>query len=228
MKQKLAYFTAFEWSLWISSMVLIVASYVLFDSGEYLTLCASLIGVTSLIFSAKGHPVGPLLMIAFSILYGIISYSFSYYGEMATYLGMSGPMAVYALVAWLRNPFKGNKSEVTVNRLHRKEVAFMLLLTAAVTGVFWAVLAALDTANLFFSVISVTTSFAAVYLTARRSPYYALVYAMNDVVLIVLWVLAAMEDSSYVSVIICFVVFLVNDLYGFFNWQRMEKRQRTS
>ncbi len=228
MKQKLSYFTAFEWSLWISSMVLIVASFVLFDSGDHLTLCASLVGVTSLIFSAKGHPVGPLLMIVFSVFYGIISYSFSYYGEMATYLGMSGPMAVYALVAWMRNPFKGNKSEVTVNRLRRREVAFMLLLTAAVTGAFGVVLAALDTANLLFSTLSVTTSFAAVYLTARRSPYYALVYAMNDAVLIVLWVLAAMEDSSYVSVIICFVVFLVNDLYGFINWRRMEKRQHAS
>ena len=57
------------------------------------------------------------------------------------------------------------------------------------------------------------------------SPYFALAYAANDVVLIVLWTLAAAEDISYLSVIICFVTFLVNDLYGFINWKRMEKRQ---
>jgi nicotinamide riboside transporter PnuC len=33
-------------------------------------------------------------------------------------------------------------------------------------------------------------------------------------------------DSSYFSVIICFVIFLINDLYGFFNWTRMKKRQQ--
>jgi nicotinamide riboside transporter PnuC len=34
-----------------------------------------------------------------------------------------------------------------------------------------------------------------------------------------------MEDLSYLSMLICFVMFLVNDLYGFFSWMRMEQRQ---
>ena len=64
------------------------------------------------------------------------------------------------------------------------------------------------------------------YLTFRRSPYFALAYAANDVVLIVLWAMAALEDITYLSVLICFVMFLVNDLYGFVSWKRMEQRQR--
>ena len=63
------------------------------------------------------------------------------------------------------------------------------------------------------------------YLTFRRSPYFALAYAMNDLVLIVLWALASIEDKSYFSVVICFVVFFVNDMYGFISWRRMAKRQ---
>jgi nicotinamide riboside transporter PnuC len=74
----------------------------------------------------------------------------------------------------------------------------------------------------------VTTSFIAVYLTFRRSPYFALAYAANDVVLIVMWTMAAAEDMRYLSVVICFLMFLVNDLYGFASWKRMEKRQRAA
>ena len=81
------------------------------------------------------------------------------------------------------------------------------------------------TANLIPSTISVTTSFLAVYLTFRRSAFYAIGYAANDIVLIILWVLATISDISYLSVAICFVVFLVNDIYGFINWSRMQKRQ---
>ena len=66
------------------------------------------------------------------------------------------------------------------------------------------------------------------YLTFRRSPYFALAYAANDVVLIVLWALAAAENVTYISVIICFVVFLVNDLHGFVSWKQMEKRQQNA
>lgn len=219
------YFTKLELWLWSISAALILVSFFAFDRENYLTLAASLIGVTSLIFNAKGNPIGQVLMVIFSILYGIISYTFRYYGEMITYLGMTAPMAVLALVSWLRNPYKGNKAEVAANRLCRREVFGMLLLSIPVTAVFCCILAYSHTANMLPSTLSITTSFIAVYLTYRRSPYFALAYAANDIVLIVLWTLAAAENITYISVIICFVVFLVNDLYGFINWKRIEKRQ---
>ncbi len=220
-----SYFTAGELVLWGTSVTLIAVSFIIFDKENVLTLAASLLGVTSLIFCAKGNPAGQVLMVAFSIMYGIISYDFRYYGEMATYLGMTAPMAVLALISWLRNPYGGDRSQVKVNRLRLPEIVFMAVLTAAVTAVFYFILSEFGTANLLPSTLSVTTSFAAVYLTFRRSPYFALLYAMNDAVLIVLWVLAARENTSYMSVVICFVMFLANDIYGFISWRRMEKRQ---
>lgn len=220
------YFSKGEIALWSMSVLLICVSFAIFDKENYLTLAASLIGVTSLIFNAKGNPFGQVLMVIFSVLYGIISYSFAYYGEMITYLGMTAPMAVFALVSWLKNPYKGNKSEVEVNHIGKKEVAFMLILTAAVTAVFYFILAFFNTANLLFSTLSVTTSFIAVYLTFRRSAYFAVSYAANDIVLIILWSLAAKTDVSYLSVIICFAMFLINDLYGFISWKRMAKQQK--
>ena len=226
MKKILNYFTKFEIGLWVSSVLLILVSFCIFDRENYMTLIASLIGATFLIFNAKGNPIGQLLTMVFGLLYGIISYGFAYYGEMITYLGMTFPMAFFALVSWLRNPYKDNKAEVKVNRLSKKEIPFMIALTLVVTVIFYFVLRYFNTANLLPSTISVTTSFLAVYLTFRRSPYFALAYAMNDVVLIVLWILASITDISYLSVVICFVVFFVNDMYGFISWKRMEKRQK--
>lgn len=219
------YFTMGEKLLWCGSVVLILAAFFVFDRVNYLNLAASLVGVTSLIFAAKANPVGQALMIIFSLLYGIISFGFSYYGEMITYLGMTMPMSVFSLVSWLKNPFNGKRSEVRVNRIHRKEVLMMCVLAAAVTVGFYFILKAFSTANLGFSTLSVTTSFVAVYLTFRRSPFYAAGYAANDIVLIILWILAARENSGYISVAVCFGAFLVNDLYGLISWKKIEKRQ---
>ena len=226
MKRLFNYFTRFEIVLWTSSVLFILVSFCIFDRENYMTLIASLIGATFLIFNAKGNPIGQLLTMVFGLLYGIISYGFDYYGEMITYLGMTFPMAFIALVSWLKNPYKDNKAEVKVNRLPKKEIPFMITLTVIVTVIFYFVLRYFNTANLVPSTLSVTTSFIAVYLTFRRSPYFALAYAMNDVVLIVLWILASITDISYLSVVICFVVFFVNDMYGFINWRRMEKKQK--
>lgn len=221
------YFTKFEITLWITSVIFISTSFLIFDRSGYMTLIASNLGVTAILLNAKGNPVGQGLMVIFSIIYSIISYDFAYYGEMITYVGMSMPMAIIALIAWLRNPFEKGKTEVKVNRITKKETLFMVLLTAVVTVLFFFILKMFNTTNLIPSTFSVTTSFAAVYLTFRRSPYFSLLYAFNDIVLIVLWGLASFYNLSYISVLVCFVMFLLNDLYAFISWRKMEIRQRT-
>ncbi len=219
-------FTPTDLIIWLVSCITITASFFGFGCREYLSLTASLIGATSLIFNAKGNPIGQVLMIAFSLVYGYISFGFTYYGEMLTYVGMTAPMAAVALVSWLRHPFLGNKAEVAIRRLVKKDIVFMLVLTGFVTAAFYFVLKFFGTANLLPSTVSVTTSFAAAYLTYKRSPYFAIAYAANDVVLIVLWVMASLVSREYISVTVCFAIFLINDIYGFISWRRLERRQR--
>ena len=210
----------FEFGLWLGSMIVVILCYILSPQRDLFSTIGSLIGVTALIFTAKGDIWGQILIIIFAVFYGVVSFSRQYYGEMITYLGMSAPMAIVALIAWIRHPSKANKSEVEVKRLTVKNIIFTLIFAIAVTVAFYFILSALGTAEILLSTLSVTTSILAATMTYLRSPFYALGYAANDVVLIGLWVLA--ENPA---MIICFIVFLINDLYGFYNWQRMKKRQ---
>lgn len=218
------YFSKAEILLWFFSVSSIVISFVMFSNNGCITLIASLIGVTSIIVNAKGNPTGQAMMTIFSIMYGIISYNCRYYGKMITYLGMTAPMAVVALVSWLKNPY-GDGKEVKVNRIKLPEVVLMILIGTAVTFIFYFILKYFNTSNLEVSTISVLTSFVAVYLTFRRSIFFSLAYAMNDIILIILWGLASFNDTSYISVVVCFIMFFINDIYGFISWNRMEKRQ---
>lgn len=214
----------FELLLWILSLITVSISFLASKKPDYLTLVASLTGVTALIFVAKGYVLGQVLTVIFALFYGIISFKFKYYGEMITYLLMTAPMAVMAIISWVRHPFK-NSNEVEVNRLSKGSFILGITLSLIVTMVFFFVLRALGNANLFTSTISVTTSFLASYLTFVRSPYYALAYGANDIVLIVLWIMASITTPSYLPMVFCFIMFLVNDLYGFYNWNKMLKKQ---
>ena len=62
-KKMIHYFSKSEIVLWCTSAALILLSFILFDRGNYMTLAASLIGATSLIFNAKGNPIGQFLMV---------------------------------------------------------------------------------------------------------------------------------------------------------------------
>ncbi len=211
-----------EWILWLGSLLIVIISNLILGDVDILTLVAACIGITSLIFAAKGKVWAQILMVVFSILYGIISWRFHYWGEMITYLGMTMPMAIWSTITWIKNPAENGK-EVAIQKLNRRHIAGLLFFGTITTAVFYYILYMLQTPNIVFSTISITTSFLAASLTMLRSSYYALGYASNDIVLIVLWVLASMENPAYIPVVVNFVIFFFNDMYGFVSWKKRER-----
>lgn len=213
-----------EKALWIFSLIGVSICFAMTPNKSPVSLAASLVGVTALIFVAKGDVIGQALTVAFSLLYAVVSWQMHYYGEIITYLFMSAPIAMMSVITWLRNPY--SEHEVKVRSLKLRHWLVLTGLALAVTVIFYFILDSLNTPNIFFSTVSVFTSFMASGLTMLRSEYYGLGYGANDIVLIVLWVLASIDDVSYAPMVACFVIFFINDFYGFINWQKIKKRQR--
>lgn len=223
MKNPIKSITKKEWIIWVCSVLIIGISNLVTGNVNILMLLAAWIGVTSLILAAKGNVWAQILMVVFSVLYAIISWQFRYWGEMITYLGMTLPMAVWSTITWLKNPSENGK-EVAIQALNKRHVAALLISGSVVTVFFYYILRLLDTPNIILSTVSIATSFLAAALTMLRSSYYALGYAANDIVLIALWILASFENPVYVPVVINFVIFLFNDMYGFICWKKREHR----
>jgi nicotinamide mononucleotide transporter PnuC len=211
-----------EIALWGFSVIAISLSSFFIGRCDWLALITSVLGATSLLLNAKGNVWGQILTVVFSIIYGIISYRTAYYGEMITYLGMTAPIAIASVFTWLRNPVEEGKNEVKVNHLSTREYVLLFILTSVITVIFYYILDVFNTAVLWLSTLSVFTSFMAAYLTMRRSKFFALAYASNDVVLIGLWIIASCQNIGNISMVICFSVFLINDLYGFYNWSNRD------
>lgn len=214
-----------EYTIWLLSLAMVTVSFFLGAERDVLSLIASLIGVTALIFVAKGDVLGQILSVVFATLYSIVSFRMQYYGEMITYLFMTAPIAIASTISWLRHPYEEGKNEVAVAKVSPRAWILLSLSSIAVTIAFYFILAYFNTANLIVSTFSVTTSFFAASLTFLRSPYYGLGYATNDIVLIILWSAASIRDPRYLPLVLCFAAFLLNDVYGFFNWKSIRTRQ---
>lgn len=214
----------FDRCLWALSVTVVVISYFLGSRDGLMSLAASVTGVSALIFVAKGDVLGQVMTVIFSVLYGLVSWTFRYYGEMITYLCMTAPSAVMAVISWLRHQH-GDGGEVEVGHMKKLELHFMLILTAAVTFVFYFILKFFNTANLAISTVSIATSFSASYLVFRRNRFYAVAYGLNDIVLIIMWIMASFKNPKYLPMVLCFTMFLINDMYGFISWSKMKKRQ---
>ena len=208
MKKVFNYFTLIEKIILSVSILIITLTFLIFDRKGYFNYVASIIGVVSLILNAKGNFIGQIIGMIFCTCYGIISFTYRYYGEVITYLCMTMPFAIISMISWIKNPFKNRKTEVMINNVKVIELFYILPIV------------------LLISTISIATSTIAVYFTFRRSPYFALAYSINDLVLIVLWLLASIDNIIYISVVGCFISFFVNDIYGYIAWKRMYNKQQ--
>ena len=223
-KLSLKSFSKFEISLWCASVFAVTLSFILTDEKNWLTLVSSLVGVSALIFVAKGLVFGQILTLTFAIAYGIVSIKLRYFSEVITYLGMSAPAAFFSLISWLKHPYKSSEV-VSVSGMTKKKFAAALAITLVVTVAFYFILKAINTSELIVSTVSIATSCLASVFSFLRSPYYALAYTANDIVLIILWVIAATSSISYLPMVVCFVAFLANDIYGYINWNSLKRKQ---
>ena len=219
-------FTITEWVIWIFSITAVVVAGFAVGEGDFLAIISSAVGAASLVFIAKGDIFGQFLVIAGAILYAAVSYKLAYYGEMIISAVMVLPISVMSVITWARHRYKEEVREIEIGYIKKTELLFILVGAAAVTFMFYFILEYFNTSRLIISTVSVATSFSAACLLVKRSPYYAFAYILNDVVLIIMWSLAAADDIAYLSMAVCFGVYLVNDLYGLINWRRIRTRQR--
>ncbi len=222
--------TKAEWALWISSLVAVSASaavsFSLFpESIDWLTLAASLVGVTSLVFLAKADIWGQILSIAFNVTYALAALNNRFFGETILYFCLHLPTAVCTLIVWIRNRFRKEDTVIKIAKTSPVKTLIVCLLGAGVTTGAYFLLRYLNTDSLALSTVSVFTSFVAISLMVLRSPYYALVYAANDIVLISLWTVSAVSAPANAVMVACFVAYLANDLYALYNWRRIRRNQ---
>ena len=226
MKKFLKNWNWFEISFLFVSYVLLTVFFVIGEDKNWLSFITSIVGITGVMLLAKGLIVAQFVIFVQAVLYSILSYTQSYYGEMFIYIALMIPISVLSIFAWLKNKNKDDLSKVQVNRIHGKEYVILGFVTAFATVGFYFILKSLDTSELIISTLSLVTSAVAAYLSLRRCSYYAIGYILNDIILVILWSLSVSKYGiQYLPTVMCFVLFLINDIYGLIHWKMEEKKQ---
>ena len=226
MKEFFKSWNLFEKLFLIISLLIVIGCYFLGGDKSILSLVTSILGVITVIFGAKGLVWAPVINIIYNIVYILLSYSQGFYGEVIIYIFLMTPLNIAMIVSWFKNKSKKDENIVTVNKLSKKEYVLLFIFTLFISVGFYLLLKVLNTNALLISTISLIDSFIASYLLFRRCSNYALSYIVNDVILIVLWSFAIKNNGvAYLPIVLSFIVFLVNDIYGLISWKKREKEQ---
>ena len=231
----------FELVLWIGSLFCTLASFILgiLLSGQVniASFIASIFGITAIIFNCKANVLGQYLMIVYTVISAIVALVTYNYGVAFSFLLLSLPCIIISCVNWTKKSHIEGEDKPKVAKiapLTPVKVILLALATGAIVVGFYFFLqylpqifvGASETSYLLLNALATGSCFAASVLMTMRSPYYALCFCANDILLIVIWGLTCASDIGVLPNLICAANFLINDIYGFFNWKRIEKTQK--
>lgn len=220
-----------NWKIWelvfmVVAVLIATIPFLIFKEKNILSLICSIIGIISMIFISKGFVYAPILGVIYDALYIAVSWSQNYYGEVIIFAFIMIPMELFSVFTWLKNKNKQEQELVQTNKLHKKEVGILIILSIVITISFYFILRALNTKELFINTISLTANFIGVYLMFRRSKYYALSYFVDDLIAITLWIITIVVSGiEFIPNLICLICFAVIDIYGFITWSKNEKNE---
>jgi len=217
--------TRFEKILLFGSVLLVSIVGIMFKS-DFLTTICSIVGIITALLLAKGKNLGQIFGLLIVALYSIVSFKNGYYGEMIIYLGIMLPMYIAGIISWIKHQNKETNT-VEVNDIKLKEWIVLFIASILSFTFIYFLLKSFNTNQLFISSLSVIDSLFAVYLGVRRSKYSFYFYVVNDIILILLWGIPVVTGNILlIPMVFNPLINLVNDLYGIYNWRKLEEKQK--
>ena len=218
-------FTLFEKLLLVISIIVLLATGIIFNSSIVTIICTVLF-VLAIMLIAKGNYLGQIIGIVVTILYSYISYKNRYYGEIIINIGIVLPLYILGIISWIKHENKETKT-VKINQIGFKEWLIALVLSIGVYFGIYYLLKSQNTNLLIVSTLSVVASLFGMYLNVRRSSYSFLLFIINDIILIFLWGIPSFNgDYTLVPLFINPIINLFNDSYGLYNWKKKKKIQK--
>lgn len=224
MKKLFKDWTIFEKTLLFISIILVGLVGIIFNS-PFITILCAISGITTALLQAKGKVLGQVTGLLLIILYSYISFKNKFYGEVIIYLIIMFPMYIMSIVSWLRHQNKKTNT-VEVYKIKKSEwIIVSIISVISFVGIYF-LLKLFDTNQLFISSLSVIDSLFAIYLNIRRSKYSFHFYVVNDLIVIILWGIPVISGSLILlPMVFNPIINLINDIYGIYNWKKLEKLQ---
>ncbi len=204
----------------------IIACFIISSEKSYLSLFASIVGVVSVVFTAKKLQFAPVIAIAYNILYAVVAFTQNFYGEVIVYLCVLLPLSIMTLVGWLRTKVNEDAT-IEPSKIGKKEITILAALLIPISALMFFLLRVLNTPNILVSTFSFITALYASYLLFRKNAFYAVFYTVNSIFVIILWTITTIEQGlQFLPMVINFALFCILDIYAIFNWFKQSKKRK--
>jgi len=209
--------------VWLGISTLLILSLSLYWGDGLIGITASLTGIWCVVLVAKGKISNYYVGIVNILAYAWIAYSWKFYGEVMLNLIFFLPMQFVGILVWRKH--MNSKAKEIKTKIMTQKQRFTWFVIAFVAILFYGQwLASLGGNMPYFDSVSTILSIIAMILMIMRYVEQWVLWIGVNMASIYLWVYALSNGGTDISVLIMWVAYLVNSLYGLYNWNKLNQQ----
>ena len=218
-----------DWNLfekiWLLTFTLVNLYLFFIWQDSWIGLIASLTGMLCVVLTAKAKISSFYFGLINILAYSYVAYQSRYFGDVMLNMLYFLPMTFVGIYFWKRNLKNNKKGEVIVKSLNWAK-RFIWFGSSIVILTFYGLILTLIKGTLPF-VDSATTVFSiiAIIMLNKRLTEQWIFWIIVDVLSIIMWAYIFITSGGDVSMLVMWSAFLVNAMYGYYNWRKLEKKQ---
>lgn len=218
-------FNSFEKGLITLQITINLIIFIIEGKIDYLGFITGLSGVLCVVLGAKGN-ISTYYFGAVNILFYIyISLKSRFWGEAMLNGFYYFPMQFIGYYYWNKKLSKSGSKHKTIqtrSMSNKWRIGLLLVSTTAICAYYFVLVWLKGSAPALDATVSVL-SFIAMYLSVKRYTEQWLVWIVVNSITIALWVFALWHYKPHaLLMIVMWSIFLINSVYGYFNWKKLE------
>ena len=214
----------FEWILITGIITLNIILFIITKEINLIGMIASITGVISAVITAKGHISCYYWTIINIFAYGVVCFQTKIYGEVILDIIYHLPMQFVGIYIWKKHTNKDNI--VKTRGMKIKQIAFVTLISIVGILGFGMFLKLINGYLPFFDSAVNVLVIVAVYLSVKRFKEVWIIYIAVNIISICMWTIALIDNElNSLVMILMFVFYLANAVYGYINWTKLERNQ---
>ncbi|MBB6370889.1 nicotinamide riboside transporter PnuC [Chryseobacterium shigense] len=208
--------------IWLLSFSLLGIIITLVSKDNWLNFLVLVSGIFCVVLAAKGSIWNYVLGTVNTVAYAYVAFTNGLFGEVGLYTLFFLPMNIVGYFMWKKH-LKDNIVEMKA--LNIKSVLMMFLITVLgciFLGYFLSTIHGQN--NPYLDGMSTVISIVATVLMIFRYKEQWLLYVILNIITVIIWIIRTLNGSeSGVMMTVMWSAFLINAIYGYYNWNKGSK-----
>lgn len=205
--------------IWLVLTCAVITGLSIYWGDNLMGIISATTGVACVVCTGKGKLSAYIFGLVNSVLYAIIAYRATLYGETMLNALYYVPMQFYGFYVWSKH-MNAETCEVEKRHMTWKERIFWVVVTTAATIGYGYILKYLGDALPFIDSFTTVTSVVAMIISIRMFAEQWWLWTAVDVFTVIMWAKAYMLGNESIATLLMWIVYLGNAIIMLVKWEK--------